>query len=109
MEGFGYDEKSTPFNYGSVKDGIVENPSLEDKLKKQYWKTKQTVLQKLKKTEDEFVVAGDADIDAKLEVSEGCTLMYCARVAKKCKSSRLPRSLGTILHTSMLNFLPSYL
>ena len=71
MEGFGYDEQqSTPFHYGSVRDGMVDNPSLEHKLKKQYWKTKQTVLQKLKKTEDEFVVAGDADIDAKLEVSK---------------------------------------
>ena len=77
MEGFGYDEQSTPFHYGSVKDGMIENPSLEHKLKKQYWKTKQTVLQKLKKTEDEFVVAGDADIDAKLEVSQSYSLMHC--------------------------------
>ena len=70
MEGFGYEEQATCFYYGSVKDGMVQNPTLEHKLKKQYWKTKQTVLQKLKKTEDEFVVAGDADIDAKLEVSK---------------------------------------
>lgn len=69
MEGFGSDEQAIPFSYGSVKDGVVENPSFEHKLKKQYWKTKQTVLQKLKKTEDEYVVAGDADIDGKLEVS----------------------------------------
>ena len=77
MEGFGSAEQSTPFNYGSVRDGIVDNPSLEHKLKKQYWKTKQTVLQKLKKTEDEFVVAGDADIDTKLEVSKSYSGVYC--------------------------------
>ena len=77
MEGFGYTEQSTPFYYGSVRDGMVDNPSLEHKLKKQYWKTKQTVLQKLKKTEDEFVVAGDADIDAKLEVSDSYSLIQC--------------------------------
>lgn len=41
---------------------------LEKKLKKQYWKAKQSVIEKLGKSQDEFVVAGDADIDTKLEV-----------------------------------------
>ena len=68
MEGFGSADVTTPFNYGSVADGIRHNPSLEQKLKKKYWKTKQTVIQKLHKSQDEFVVAGDADIDTKLEV-----------------------------------------
>ena len=68
MEGFGSSDLTTPFNYGSVKDGYSQNPTLEHKLKKQYWKTKQTVRQKLNKQEDAFVVAGDAAIDSKLEV-----------------------------------------
>ena len=48
---------------------MLQEPSLEQKLKKKYWKTKQTVIQKLGKDQDEFVVAGDAEIDIKLEVS----------------------------------------
>ena len=68
MEGFGSTDVDTPFNYGSVKDGYSHNPTLEQRLKKKYWKTKQTVRQKLHKKEDEYVVAGDAGIDAKLEV-----------------------------------------
>lgn len=68
LQGFGSADVTTPFNYGSVADGITHNPSLEQKLKKKYWKTKQTVIQKLNKSQDKFVVAGDADIDTKLEV-----------------------------------------
>ena len=60
---------TTPFHYGSVTDGMLQAPSLEQKLKKKYWKTKQTVIQKLGKNQDEFVIAGDAEIDTKLEVS----------------------------------------
>jgi hypothetical protein len=69
LQGFGSADVTTPFNYGSVADGIRHNPSLEQKLKKKYWKTKQTVIQKLHKSQDEFVVAGDADIDTKLEIA----------------------------------------
>ena len=68
MEGFGNADYITPLTYGSVQDGLTTNPSIEHMLKKTYWKTKQTVIKKLKKPEDSFVVAGDSDIDAKLEV-----------------------------------------
>ena len=68
MEGFGNTNVDSTCNYGSVKDGYAYNPSFEQRLKKQYWKTKQSVRQKLNKREDEFVVAGDAAIDVKLEV-----------------------------------------
>lgn len=70
MEGFGSADVSTPFHYGSVHDGQYRSDSFEQKLKKQYWKTKQTVIQKLGKNQDEFIVAGDAEIDTKLEVIE---------------------------------------
>jgi hypothetical protein len=39
------------------------------KLQQQYWTTKQHVIKKLGKKEDEFIVASDAELDAKLEVS----------------------------------------
>ncbi len=68
MDGFGSADFETPFHYGSVKDGFSHNPSIEQRFKKQYWKTKQSVRQKLNKKEDQFVVAGDALVDAKLEV-----------------------------------------
>ena len=70
MEGFGSADLTTPFHYGSVYDSSNSRggESLEQRLKKQYWKTKQTVIQKLGKNQDEFIVAGDAEIDSKLEV-----------------------------------------
>lgn len=70
MEGFGSEDvMRSPFNYGSVEDGMLAD-SLEKKLRNQYWKAKQSVIEKLGKSQDEFVVAGDADIDTKLEVCE---------------------------------------
>lgn len=69
MDGFGSETVMSPFHYGSVADGMSRGSSLEQRLKKKYWKTKQTVIQKLGKSQDEFVIAGDADIDSKLEVS----------------------------------------
>ncbi len=68
MEGFGSDEVTSPFSYGSVHDAFHRTDTLEQKLKKKYWKTKQTVIQKFGKDQDEFVVAGDSEIDTKLEV-----------------------------------------
>jgi hypothetical protein len=38
------------------------------KLKETYWTTKQAVIKKLGKKEDEHVVASDSELDAKLEV-----------------------------------------
>jgi hypothetical protein len=39
------------------------------KLQQQYWTTKQQVIKKLGKKEDEYVVMSDAELDAKLDVS----------------------------------------
>lgn len=69
MDGFGSSDVVS-YNYGSVADGYIQNPTFEQRLKKKYWKTKQTVLTKLKREEDEHVVASDADIDMKLEVRD---------------------------------------
>ncbi|CAF3763769.1 unnamed protein product [Adineta steineri] len=43
------------------------------KLRSKYWTTKQLVMKKLGREEDEFVIASDADVDAKLE------LLYAVR------------------------------
>lgn len=68
MEGFGSLDIVSSFSYGSVEDGYKQNPTFEQRLRKQYWKTKHSVRQKFKKGEDEYVVASDAEIDVKLEV-----------------------------------------
>lgn len=41
--------------------------SLKGKIEHKYWKGKQTVIEKFGKQQDEFVVAGDAEVDARLE------------------------------------------
>lgn len=38
------------------------------KMQRRYWVTKQTVMKKLGKKEDENIVASDAELDAKLEL-----------------------------------------
>lgn len=40
------------------------------KMKETFWTTKQAVMQKLGKKEDEHVVASDSELDSKLEVSK---------------------------------------
>ncbi|KAH9498609.1 Islet cell autoantigen 1 [Bulinus truncatus] len=55
---------------GSNYDRFVENTnsSTLHKMKETYWTTKQAVIKKLGKKEDEHVVASDSQLDAKLEV-----------------------------------------
>ncbi|XP_053385852.1 islet cell autoantigen 1-like [Mercenaria mercenaria] len=55
---------------GSQYDRFVERreTSTLHKFKETFWTTKQAVIQKLGKKEDEHVVASDAELDAKLEV-----------------------------------------
>ncbi|XP_014667191.1 PREDICTED: islet cell autoantigen 1-like isoform X2 [Priapulus caudatus] len=62
--GRGYDHASYD-QYGNAVE-----PSAIGKLQQQYWLTKQTVIKKIGKQEDEFVVAGDAELDTKLELFE---------------------------------------
>lgn len=44
--------------------------SAVSKMQKKYWQAKQLFLATFKKKEDECIVAADADLDAKLEVSK---------------------------------------
>ena len=41
--------------------------SFKGKIEQKYWKSKQTVIEKFGKSQDQFVVAGDAEVDARLE------------------------------------------
>lgn len=43
------------------------------KMQLHYWEAKQTFLKKIKRKEDDFIVASDAELDAKLEV---CFSLY---------------------------------
>lgn len=56
--------------YGSHLDRYIEHndQSTLHKMKETYWTTKQAVIKKLGKKEDEHVVASDHELDAKLEV-----------------------------------------
>ncbi|XP_006862089.1 PREDICTED: islet cell autoantigen 1-like protein [Chrysochloris asiatica] len=45
-----------------------DNQSVVSRMQKKYWKTKQVFIKATGKKEDEYVVASDADLDAKLEV-----------------------------------------
>ena len=38
------------------------------RMQQQYWVTKQSMIKKLGRKEDEHVIAGDSELDAKLEV-----------------------------------------
>lgn len=47
----------------------MDNSTLT-KMQLHYWEAKQTFLKKVKRKEDDCVVASDAELDAKLEVSK---------------------------------------
>lgn len=46
-----------------------DNQSVVSRMQKKYWKTKQVFIKATGKKEDEHVVASDAELDAKLEVT----------------------------------------
>ena len=61
--------------YGSSYDRYVSSQgemSTISKMKETYWTTKQAVMTKLGKKQDEHIVASDAELDAKLEVCVAC-------------------------------------
>lgn len=60
--------KETKTFYSYNKHAEHEDRTSLGKLKSKYWTTKQLVIKKLGREEDEFVIASDADIDAKLEL-----------------------------------------
>lgn len=57
--------------YGSNYDRQVEryDESTLSRMQQQYWEAKQIFLRKIKKKEDDCIVASDSELDSKLEVS----------------------------------------
>ncbi|XP_053705346.1 islet cell autoantigen 1-like [Synchiropus splendidus] len=62
---------------GFVGDMLGDDSSVMARMQKKFWKTKQVLIKATGKKEDEYVVASDADLDAKLEffrsVQSTCT------------------------------------
>ena len=80
---YGYNDSSQGGSYGhNYQSYHRPNDSLKGKIEQKYWKTKQKVIEKLKKDQDEFVVAGDAEVDARLEayrhINITCTQLMVA-------------------------------
>ncbi|XP_022112007.1 islet cell autoantigen 1-like protein isoform X2 [Acanthaster planci] len=78
--------------------------SVANRVQKQYWVTKQAVIKKLGRKEDEFVVAGDSELDAKLEVFRSIqkTCMDLLRIIEKfqdnlCALSQDENAMGRFL------------
>ncbi|XP_066264488.1 islet cell autoantigen 1-like isoform X4 [Branchiostoma lanceolatum] len=94
-------------SYGESYDRFVRdesNTSGVSKIQKEYWQTKQKLIKKFGKKEDEFVVAGDADVDSKLEIFRSIqkSCMDLLRVIEKyqdnlCALSQAENELGRFL------------
>lgn len=46
----------------------MNETGIKGKIEQKYWKTKQKAIEKLGKDQDEFVIAGDSEVDSRLEV-----------------------------------------
>lgn len=60
-------EGNCGYNYG-YNPYRPPSGGIKGKVEQKYWLTKQTVIQKLGKEQDCYVVAGDSEVDARLEV-----------------------------------------
>ncbi|KAM9766857.1 islet cell autoantigen 1-like isoform 1-T2 [Menidia menidia] len=67
---------------------LGEDSSVMARMQKKFWKTKQVLIKATGKKEDEYVVASDADLDAKLEFfrSVQCTCTELLKVIEKYQS-----------------------
>lgn len=59
-------QTSYGYNYRNYRSP-AQDSSIKGKIEQKYWKSKQKVIEKLGKGQDEFVIAGDAEVDARLE------------------------------------------
>ena len=78
--------------YGSEYDRRVASSADQStiyKMKETYWTTKQAVMKKLGKKQDEHIVASDAQLDAKLEVSFITTVYFLPHSVHNAQPSRL--------------------
>lgn len=89
---------------GFVGD-MLEDSSVMARMQKKFWKTKQVLIKATGKKEDEYVVASDADLDAKLEffrsVQSTCTELLKVIERYQQRITRLSQEeneLGLFLH-----------
>ncbi|XP_798343.3 islet cell autoantigen 1 isoform X2 [Strongylocentrotus purpuratus] len=78
--------------------------SVANRMQQQYWVTKQSMIKKLGRKEDEHVIAGDSELDAKLEVFKSIqnTCMEMLRIIENyqdnlCALSQEEGSMGRFL------------
>ncbi|XP_072034009.1 islet cell autoantigen 1-like isoform X2 [Amphiura filiformis] len=78
--------------------------SVKNRVQQQYWVTKQAVIKKFGRKEDEYVVAGDQELDAKLEVFRSIqkTCMDLLRIIERyqdhlCSLSQEENAMGRFL------------
>lgn len=57
-------------------DMLGDDSSVMARMQKKFWKTKQVLIKATGKKEDEYVVASDADLDAKLEVGRNLRVIH---------------------------------
>lgn len=60
-------DSSYGYNYRNYRSP-VQDSSIKGKIEQKYWRGKQKVIEKLGKDQDEYVIAGDAEVDSRLEV-----------------------------------------
>lgn len=60
-------ESGYGFNYRNYRAPTTNEVGLKGKIEQKYWRSKQKVIEKLGKNQDEFVIAGDAEVDSRLE------------------------------------------
>uniref|UniRef100_A0A8C6U9G8 Islet cell autoantigen 1-like n=1 Tax=Neogobius melanostomus TaxID=47308 RepID=A0A8C6U9G8_9GOBI len=84
---------------------MLEDSSVMARMQKKFWKTKQVLIKATGKKEDEYVVASDADLDAKLEffrsVQSTCTELLKVIERYQQRITRLSQEeneLGLFLH-----------
>ena len=75
-------------SYSSNKYAEHQDRTSLGKLRSKYWTTKQLVIKKLGREEDEFIIASDADVDAKLEllytIKRSCHDLLRVRFVSHC-------------------------
>lgn len=60
-----YGNQSYGYNYRNYR--MPNETGIKGKIEQKYWRSKQKVIEKLGKDQDEHVIAGDAEVDARLE------------------------------------------
>jgi len=104
--GTAYDGQYSGRYPGAGGTGGQDSSSTVGKIKEEYWLTKQKIIKKFNRKEDTHVVAGDADLDSKLEVfhSIQLTTLDLLRILEKyqdriCGLSGEENAMGRFLKT----------